>query len=128
MTTQKKQTHYNKTYKLIAQTFGLIVCLVSLFYLIGVVIPEIVKEKENNIQLIGKLILLTVSMAGFVLTWYREKVGAVVLIAGSLLLIVYGIIHSDYSVMLGFGVPFGIIGGLFLFHLKKRNDLKGKKQ
>jgi len=127
MTTEKKQTHYNKTYKLIAQTGGLIVCLVCLFYIVGTLIPEIIKGSENNSFLLIMLAMLLIPQIGFVFTWYQEKAGAAVLIAGACFLIIWGFIVSEYSIGIGFGLPFGIIGALFLYHLKKRNELKSKK-
>ncbi len=127
MTTEKKQTHYNKTYKLIAQTGGLIVCLVCLFYIVGTLIPEIIKGSENNSFLLIMLAMLLIPQIGFVFTWYQEKAGATVLIAGACFLIIWGFIVSEYSIGIGFGLPFGIIGALFLYHLKKRNELKSKK-
>jgi hypothetical protein len=124
MTTQKTQNHYNKTYKLIAQTIGLVVCLICLFYIVGVVIPEIQKAKDDSWLI--KLALLVLPVIGFILTWYQEKIGAAILMAGGLLLMIYYIIQSDYSMPFLDGLLFIITGVLFLFHLKKRSELKKK--
>ena len=117
-----KQERNVRMYKTLAQTVGVVVCLFFLLFIIGEGVPDILKG--NGKGLIGFLPFILVPVAGFILTWFKELPGAILLTAGGVALMVYFFIQGDSAMAIVYGLPFIITGVLFLLHLKKRNELQ----
>jgi hypothetical protein len=114
-----------KPYKTIAQTLGMAVCLFLLLFVMGQGLPANLKGTDNGWTIFIPLMLLPV--VGFIISWFKELPGTAIMIAGGLVLMVYFIIQKDLTTALVYGLPFMIVGSLFLLHIRKRNLLHGKK-
>ena len=125
MTQPIAKNHYNKTYLVLAQSIGLMVCLFFIFFIIGAELPDIMKGKGDDFLKTLPLILLPI--AGYFIAWFKEKIGAMILVAGGIFLLVYFLIAGEIVKSLEFSLPFILTGFLFLLHIKKRNELKTKK-
>lgn len=126
MTKHTIPAHQIRPYKILSQSFALMVCLFFTFYLIGVGIPAIVKGTGSDETLF--LLLLAVPFAGFILTWFMEWAGAMGLLGGGVLLLVYFMQRQDTNNALLFGLPFIVAGLLFLLHIWKRNELMARME
>ena len=114
--------HNNRPYKILAQSFGMLVCGFFLLYLAGEGFSEIVKRMGKPFI---SIILLPV--AGYIVTWINEKVGAAIMIIGGVILFGYLINWQDVKMAFLFGVPFIVAGSLFIVHICKRTALQHKK-
>lgn len=115
MSHHPKQQHQLRSYLSIAQSAGILVCLFFILMIAG--------------QFSGMLPLLPfllVPMLGYILTWYKETLGAAIMITGSLLLMGYLLNTGDTTKAITFTIPFLVSGGLFVLHLIKKNELKHK--
>jgi predicted membrane protein len=117
-----KQERGVRMYKTLAQTVGVVACLFFLLFIIGEGIPDIVKGDGGG--LLSFLPFILVPIAGFILTWFKEWPGVLLLTAGGVALMVYFFIKGDTAMALVYGLPFIVTGLLFLLHLKKRNELQ----
>ena len=124
MSHQKKQEHHIRPYKIAAQSAGLIVCIFALLFFAGKGTPEILKMDKNELVPFVPFLLLPV--VGYFLTWYKEFTGAILMIAGGILLFVFFLIRGDASIGLVYGLPFIFSGIIFLVHINKRTQLKRK--
>jgi predicted membrane protein len=124
MSHQKKQEHHIRPYKIAAQSAGLIVCIFVVLFFAGKGTPEILKMDQN--ELIPFVPLLLLPVVGYLLTWYKELAGAIMMIAGGALLLVFFLIKGDASIGLVYGLPFILSGSIFLVHINKRTQLKRK--
>lgn len=124
MSHQKKQEHHIRIYKLLSQSFGLLVCGFFILFLLGEGKPEIIKNNENDLT--PFMLILLLPFAGYLLSWSKELYGAILMIAGGLLLAGYFILRSDIKMGLLFSVPFIVAGSLFLLHFNKRKQLQKK--
>ncbi len=121
-----KKNHYNKTYKVLAQTIGLIVCLFFLFSFAGEYLPEIMKGKGDDY--LHLLPFLAIPIAGYIAAaWFSENIGTLLLIGGGVLLTGYLIYKGETGSAFLYGLPFIVTGGLFALHMHKRKELKIKK-
>jgi predicted membrane protein len=125
MSHHKKEAHNIRPYKILAQSFGMLVCGFFVLFLIGEGLPDILKGMGKSILPFLPIILLPV--VGYILTWFNEKVGASVMIIGGLILFGYFIKQQDIKMALIFGIPFITAGGLFILHIFKRTTLQNKK-
>jgi hypothetical protein len=114
-----------KPYKILAQTAGMVVCLFFVLFVIREQLPLLAKEEGNAVISFLPFILLPV--IGYVVSWFKELPGTVIMIAGGLVLMIYFFIQKDLTMGLVYGLPFMIVGGLYLLHIRKRNLLHGKK-
>ena len=121
----KKKEHHVRPYKLLAQTFGLFVCGFFILFIIGEGIPDIIKGNRN--ELIFFLPLLLLPIAGYLVTWFNEKYGVAIMIAGAVILLGYFLGKGSVGAALIYSIPFFVSGGLFLLHLKKRGQLQHQK-
>ena len=126
MSHHKKQEHHIRPYKIAAQSAGLIVCIFVLFFITGKGVPEILKYEEN--ELIPFLPFILLSVAGYIVTWYKEFAGTLMMTAGGIILLAFFVIKGDTSIGLIYGLPFMIAGAIFLVHINKRNQLKRNPQ
>jgi hypothetical protein len=124
MSHHKKQEHHIRPYKLAAQSAGLIVCIFILLFSAGKGIPEVLKNDAN--EMIPFLPFLAIPFAGYFISWLKEFTGALVMIAGGIILLTFLIIKGDAGLGLIYGVPFIVAGLLFVLHIKKRAQLQGK--
>ena len=124
MSHHKKQDHHIRPYKIAAQSAGLIVCIFILFFISGKGIPEILKNDEN--ELIPFLPFLIIPVSGYIVTWFKEFAGALMMTAGGIILLVFFIIKGDISMGFVYGLPFMVAGSIFLVHINKRTHLKRK--
>ncbi len=124
MSHHKKQEHHIRPYKLAAQSAGLIVCIFILLFIAGKGIPEILKNDTNDI--IPFLPFLAIPFAGYIVTWFKEFAGALMMIAGGIILLVFLVVKGDTGLGLIYGIPFIATGILFVVHINKRAELQRK--
>jgi len=125
MSHHKKQEHHIRPYKLLAQSFGLLVCGFIVLFIIGEGMPDIVKG--NGDGLIPFLPLVLLPVAGYIVTWVKEWQGAAIMITGAIILLVYFMVKGDVRMALIYSIPFIVAGILFLLHIKKRRQLPDQK-
>ncbi len=124
MSHHKKQEHHIRPYKLAAQSAGLIVCIFVFLFIAGRGMPEILKNDAN--EMIPFLPFLAIPFAGYIVTWFKEFAGALMMIAGGIILLAFLIVKGDTGIGLIYGIPFIAAGILFLVHINKRSQLQGK--
>lgn len=115
-----------RMYKTLAQTIGVVACLFFLLFIIGEGVPDIVKG--NGEGLLSFLPLVLVPIAGFVLTWFKEWAGAIIITAGGLALLLYFLLKGETGTAMIYSIPFLVTGALFLLHLKKKAELQHQHQ
>ena len=71
--------------------------------------------------------IILLPVAGYIVTWINEKVGAAMMIIGGVILFGYLINWQDIKMAFLFGVPFIVAGSLFIVHISKRTALQHKK-
>lgn len=124
MSHHKKPDHQIRPYKIAAQSAGLIMCIFVALYFAGKGIPEILKNDEN--EWIPFLPFLLLPVAGYLITWYKELTGALMMTAGGAILLAFFIFRGDAAVGTAYGLPFILAGSIFLIHINKRAQLKIK--
>lgn len=117
-----KQERGVRMYKTLAQTVGVVACLFFLLFIIGEGIPDVVKGNGDGFLVFLPFILLPI--AGFILTWFKEWPGVILLTAGGVALMVYFFIKGDMAMAMVYSLPFIVTGLLFMLHLKKRSELQ----
>lgn len=117
-----KQERGVRMYKTLAQTVGVVACLFFLLFIIGEGIPDVVKGNGDGFLAFLPFILLPI--AGFILTWFKEWPGVILLTAGGVALMVYFFIKGDTAMAMVYSLPFIVTGLLFMLHLKKRSELQ----
>jgi hypothetical protein len=122
MSTHKKQEHHLRSYKIAAQSIGALVSLFFMLVIAGKAMPK--NYNEENQELIPLLLYIMIPIGGYVITWFKEMAGAIMLLAGGIFLMVYFLAKGEIGSSFFYGIPFIIAGTLYLIHLKKRNDLK----
>lgn len=125
MSHHKKEAHNIRPYKILAQSFGMLVCGFFTLYLIGEDLPDIIKGTGKSLIPFLPMVLLPV--AGYILTWFNEKIGAAIMIIGGLFLLGYFLQQPNVKNACLFGIPFIIAGSLFVLHINKRTTLQHKK-
>jgi drug/metabolite transporter (DMT)-like permease len=99
----------------------MLVCGFFLLFLIG----EDSTDLGKNILPLAPIFVIPV--AGYILTWFNEKAGAILMAIGGIILFVYFIKQQDIKMALIFGITFILAGSLFFLHIKKRSTLQHKK-
>lgn len=122
MSHHKKPDHHLRPYKIAAQSTGLIVCIFIGLFIAGKGIPEILKYDQN--ELIPFLPFLLLPVAGYIMTWYKEFAGAIMMVTGGVTLLAFFILRGDTAMGLIYGIPFILGGSVFLIHINKRAHLK----
>ena len=125
MSHQKQTEHHVRPYKLLAQTVGLLVCGFFLLFIVGEGMPDIIKG--NGAELIPFLPFVLLPIAGYIITWFKERQGAAVMVIGAILLLVYCVVKVDIKAGLIYCMPFLMSGALFFLHIKKRSTLQHHK-
>ena len=118
----KQEAQQVRPYKILAQTAGLLVCGFFLLFVIGEGIPDIIKGE--GAELIPFLPFILLPIAGYIVTWFKEWPGTIIMLAGGIILMTYFFVRVDIKIALVYGLPFIVSGGLFLLHIKKRIELK----
>ncbi len=114
-----------KPYKILAQTAGMVVCLFFVLFVIREEMPLIAKEEGNAV--LGFLPFILLPVIGYIISWFKELPGTMIMIAGGVILMVYFLMQHNLNMALAYGLPFMIVGGLYLLHIRKRNLIHGKK-
>ncbi|MEO6731558.1 MAG: hypothetical protein ABIN01_10110 [Ferruginibacter sp.] len=122
MSHHKKSEHHIRPYKIAAQTAGLVACIFVLILLAGQGIPNIVGKGEK--QSIPFIILLLLPFVGYIVSWYKEFTGVLMMIAGGIMLLIFFIMKGDAATGIKYGLPFILAAGIFLLHISKRTQLK----
>jgi hypothetical protein len=123
----KQESQQLRPYKILAQTAGMAVCLFIVFFAIGEVLPDIKKDEGDTFSKFLPLILVLFPVIGYIISWFKELPGAVIMVAGGVVLTVYFLMNRELTTALLYGLPFIIAGGLYLLHISKRNKLQHKK-
>ncbi|MEI7734513.1 MAG: hypothetical protein WCI49_03560 [Ferruginibacter sp.] len=123
----KQEAQQLKPYKLLAQTAGLAVSVFVVFFAIGEVLPAIKKDESTDISKFLPLVLVLLPVSGYVISWFKELAGAVIMLLGGVILCMYYVIEANAGMALLYGVPFIVTGALYLLHISRRNKLKQKK-
>ena len=103
MSHHKKPEHHIRPYKIAAQTAGLVACIFVLIFFAGNGIPEILKNEEK--ELIPFIPFLVLPVAGYIVAWYKEVAGTVLLAMGGTVLLVFFIVEGDAAMGLVYGQP-----------------------
>lgn len=104
--------------RFLAMTIGALASLFFVFFLVGEGVGDLLDGKAGAIPIII-MILLTVS--GYVLSWFRVRKGAALMIAGALLMGIYLLIigaKGNVLMALSFSLPF-LLPGVMLLLLKR---------
>ena len=117
-----KQERNARMYKTLAQIAGIATCLFFLLFIIGEGVPDIVNGRGQG--LVSFLPFILVPIAGFILTWFKEWPGVIVLIAGAAGLMIYLFTKGNENAAFVYGLPFLLTAILFLLHLKKKSGLQ----
>lgn len=125
MSHHKKPDHHLRPYKIAAQSAGLIVCIFVLIFIAGKGVPEILKNDAN--EWLPFLPFLLIPVAGYIVTWFKEFAGAIMMIAGGVILLAFFILKGDASIGIVYGMPFMLAGSIFILHINKRTQLKRKQ-
>ena len=121
MSHHKKQEHHIRPFKILAQTFGLLACCFFLLIMIGNDLPDMIRRENNFV--ITLLPVMLIPILGYIISWFKEWPGALLLIVGGICLVGYFSLKAEIGTALLTGIPFILSGSLFLLHIKKRNEL-----
>jgi hypothetical protein len=123
----KQEAQQLKPYKLLAQTAGLAVSVFIVFFAIGELLPAIKKDESTELSKFLPLVLVVLPVAGYIISWFKELAGAVIMLMGGLVLGIYYVTQGSGVSALLYGLPFIVTGALYLLHISKRNKLQHKK-
>lgn len=123
----KQEAQQLKPYKLLAQTAGLAVSVFIVFFAIGELLPAIKKDESTELSKFLPLVLVLLPVAGYIISWFKELTGAVIMLLGGLVLGIYYVAGGSAGSALLYGLPFIVTGALYLLHISKKNKLQHKK-
>ena len=118
---ESKQYLLAKRMRWTGRVIGLFTAGFFLAFLIGEAISEVLAEDwEATIGVEGILlgILVAIALAGCIISWWRQRIGGILLILASIGLVIHiGIIaeRNHFLVWLVLGFPYLIAGGLILY-------------
>ncbi len=118
---ESKQYLLAKRMRWTGRVIGLFTAGFFLAFLIGEAISEVLAEDwEATIGVEGILlgILVAIALAGCIISWWRQRIGGILLILASIGLGIHiGIIapRNHFLVWLMLGLPYLIAGGLLLY-------------
>ena len=118
---ESKQYLLAKRMRLTGRIIGLFTAGFFLAFLIGEAISEVLAEDwEATIGIEGILlgILVAIALAGGIISWWRQRLGGILLVLASIGLGIHiGIIaqRNHFLVWLVLGFPYLIAGGLLLY-------------
>ncbi len=104
--------------RFLAMTIGALASLFFVFFLVGEGVGDLLDGKTGAIPIII-MILLTVS--GYVLSWFRVRKGAAIMTGGALIMGIYLLIvgaKGNVLMALSFSLPF-LLPGIMLLSLKR---------
>ena len=99
--------------KWIARIVGLMVCILFLLFAFREVIPSF--NRDSNINSLYFILLLSLSVAGYVASWQWEIPGALVQIAGGISMIIFMNKQHEFFLGIIFGAPFVFTGILLIY-------------
>lgn len=111
-----------KIIRILGRIFGIIAALASLYFII---FTGMAPENQGNEQIISINVMLAFLIFGFIIGWFREREGGLILTFGSLIMYLY--VHYlppglfMYSWL--FALLYLLSGGLLIYqdHLNRKN-------
>lgn len=70
--------------------------------------------KNGGVSLLKFLPLLALAIAGCLLAWFKPKIGGAFAILGGMLMLDFHLLREDLLTATVYGVPFIIVGALFM--------------
>ena len=118
MTEPPRQNYLAKRMKWSARVIGLVAAGFFLIFLIGEGISEIIDEGLAAVETAGILlaVLQALALAGTIISWRRERLAGVLLVAASVGLGVHIGVYAGrnhFLAWLAIGLPYLVAGGLF---------------
>ncbi len=110
-----------------AMAIGSLASLFFVLFLVGEGVGDLLDGKTGAIPII---IMILFTVAGFVVSWFRTRRGAVIMITGALVMGVYLLIIGDKGnvlMSLAFSLPF-LVPGIMLMYLKRFGLQAGKEK
>jgi hypothetical protein len=101
-----------------ARILGAAASVFFLAFFAGEGLPIILRGSPIPKELLYFLPLLLVAVAGYIVAWFAETAGGVMLLAGGSAMLVYHLLHGDLTMSLIYGLPFILTGVLFIAHRK----------
>lgn len=104
--------------RFLAMAMGALASLFYVFFLVGEGVGDLLDGKTGAIPII---IMILVTVSGYVLSWFRVRKGAVIMIAGALVMGIYLLIvgaKGNVLMALAFSLPF-LLPGIMLLFLKR---------
>jgi hypothetical protein len=112
----KKDAQNASFIKLLAHILGIGACSSFSLFVFGMGVPDFLKPGTDGFVTFS--LFLLVPMIGYVITWFHERTGALIMLAGAIALMIYHFYYGDLSMGFVFGLPFLICALLFLWHTK----------
>ena len=91
---------------------GLIISCLFLAFLVSEASDGLLKNAGE--QFLKFLPLLALAIAGYIIAWFKPTIGGAVAILGGMLMLDFHLLRADLSTAAVYGVPFMIIGALFI--------------
>ena len=115
----------DNTYRVIAQSIGMLVSGFFLLFVFGAALPDLIDGKSLDKGPV--LLLVLAAIAGFFLTFKSERIGTWIRLSASILTTIYFLWQANWQAALLYGLPFLVAGSLFLIHLNKHRALIQKQ-
>ncbi|MEO7767033.1 MAG: hypothetical protein ABIS01_06385 [Ferruginibacter sp.] len=122
MSHHKRREHHIRSLKIAGQTAGLVACIFVLIFIVGTGVPTVLKNDSD--ELIPLIPFLLLAGAGYIITWYREFIGALMMAAGGVMALIFLMIRGDIAMGFVYGLPFILSGAIYFLHMKKREQLR----
>jgi hypothetical protein len=109
--------------RFLALTIGALASLFYVFFLVGEGVGDLFDGKIGAIPI---LVMILFTVSGYVLSWFRVRKGAIIMIAGALVMGIYLLIvgaKGNVLMALAFSLPF-LLPGLMLMSLKRLSKTK----
>ncbi|MCW3089597.1 MAG: hypothetical protein JWP81_666 [Ferruginibacter sp.] len=122
MSHHKKSEHHIRSYKIAAQTAGLVACIFILLLFAGKGVPSVLANDADELIPFAPFLLLAVS--GYIVSWYHEFAGTLIMTGAGIILLVFFVMRGDTASGFMYGLPFIAAGAIFLLHISKREHLR----
>lgn len=91
---------------------GLIISGFVLAFLIGETMDGLLKNAGDH--LLKFVPLFALAIAGYILAWFKPKIGGAFVILGGMLMLDFHLLREDLLTGIVYGVPFIVVGALFM--------------
>lgn len=115
----------DNTYRVIAQSIGMLVSGFFLLFVFGAALPDLMQGKSFDKAPV--LLLELAAIAGFFLTFKSERIGTWIMLVAGGATTIYFLLQQEWGSALLYGLPFLVAGGLFMMHLNKHRALIKKQ-